>query len=166
LSDLPVVVLHNNMPTTRPRRRGSSLSIHWFEQGRQSADATARAQSNPTDAYNLRRAFHELRHDPGLTNPTNPHIETGRDPDNFVFVTNWPDFVTVVRQGRNTVLQTSNPTDDGSLSVLLRSRRYINVEARCGRPGTPRQRQQWFGDNLQMGREAMAALGVTRLQGP
>ena len=163
---LPVVAFHNNTPTVRPERRGTTLSIHWFREGRRSAGATARVSNNPTDAEKLQRAFDALRRDPGLAHPTNPHIETGQDPDNFVLVTDWRDFVTFVRQGRNTVLQASEPTDDGSLSVLLRSQRYINVEARRGRPGTPEQRQQRFDDNLEMGREAIAALGVPRLQGP
>ena len=39
------------------------------------------------------------------------------------------DFVAFVRLGRNVVLQREDPPDDGSLSVVLRSGGYINIEA-------------------------------------
>lgn len=48
---------------------------------------------------------------------------------NFFLVTRQKDFRRFKRAGFNTVWQKPNPQDDGSLSVYLARRHYINVEA-------------------------------------
>jgi hypothetical protein len=66
----------------------------------------------------------------------NPHIQRGEDGDDFILVTQVEDFVEFVRMGRNVVLQSTNPRQDGSLSVRLGNRRFITVEAETGRGRT------------------------------
>lgn len=48
---------------------------------------------------------------------------------NFYLVTRLKDYARLKLEGFNGVLQKSNATDDGSLSVYLAKREYINVEA-------------------------------------
>jgi hypothetical protein len=48
---------------------------------------------------------------------------------NFYLVTKISDFLRIKSQGYNGVLQKKSATDDGSLSVYLAKRKYINVEA-------------------------------------
>jgi len=48
---------------------------------------------------------------------------------NFYVVTQEEDFQNMKAQHENSVLQTPHPADDGSLSVFLAHRRYVNVEA-------------------------------------
>ena len=48
---------------------------------------------------------------------------------NFYLVTQKKDFVRLKRLPVNSILQVRHPIDDGSLSVYMASRRYINVEA-------------------------------------
>lgn len=48
---------------------------------------------------------------------------------NFFLVTKPKDYVRLKREGFNGVLQKANPTDDGSLSILLAHSDYINIEA-------------------------------------
>ncbi len=67
----------------------------------------------------------------------NPNIVAGEDPDNFFLVTKKEDF-DKIKGKYNVVLQTENndstqpggkgPNDDGSLSVKLKDKRYINLE--------------------------------------
>jgi hypothetical protein len=64
------------------------------------------------------------------------HLEPGRDPDDFFFVTERSLFERLVAAGFNAVLQAGGgqATDDGSLSVYaaLRGVPYVNVEAQHG----------------------------------
>lgn len=113
---LPVVAFHNNTNTaaaTAAALRTSSLNIHWYESG-----GTAAASAEQDSAV--------------LGARTNPAILAREDPDNFLLVTRPEDF-DAFRGQRNVVLQAGSPTDDGSLSVLLASERYINIEAE-GKP--------------------------------
>jgi len=48
---------------------------------------------------------------------------------NFFFVTQYSDFTRLKSLGFNSILQKENVRDDGSLSVFLGKRDYINVEA-------------------------------------
>jgi len=48
---------------------------------------------------------------------------------NFFLVTRKKDFNRLKRAGWNTVLQAKHATDDGSLSVYLAKKQYINIEA-------------------------------------
>jgi len=130
----PIVAFHGNLPSP------PGLNIHSYEPtpGHSERRATATLQ---TDRVRLERAFRDLRVNPGSSIPPNPsnranisslrnpHIQTGQDIDDFILVTDPNDFVAFVRQGRNVVLQREDPPDDGSLSVVLRSGRYINIEA-------------------------------------
>jgi len=51
---------------------------------------------------------------------------------NFYVVTQKADFVRLKQRAFNSVLQASKPGDDGSLSVYLTSKPYVNVEAGYG----------------------------------
>ena len=48
---------------------------------------------------------------------------------NFYFLTNMSDFTRLTKMNFNGVLQSTNATDDGSLSIFLADRNFINVEA-------------------------------------
>jgi hypothetical protein len=48
---------------------------------------------------------------------------------NFFLVTKGQDYYRLKKKGENTIWQNRHPTDDGSLSVYLAKRRYINIEA-------------------------------------
>jgi hypothetical protein len=128
---LPVVSFHNN---TTP----GGLAIGSYQPGGTEAGATET--------------------DPARTGGgANPTIHSSEDPDNYFLVTDPADFAGL-RGTRNTVLQASSPTDDGSLSVALASARYINVEAE-GKP-FPGRTHAHFVTNLAMGLEVMQQLGV------
>ena len=109
---LPVVAFHNNSNTaerTAAALRTSSLNIRWYESGG--------------------RAEESAEQDPAVLGArTNPAVLAREDPDNFLLVTRPEDF-DAFRGQRNVVLQAGSPTDDGSLSVVLASDRYINIEA-------------------------------------
>ena len=158
----PVIAFHNNTPggitpggplSIHSYSPGSPGSPGGSEHRVNRATAVL---ARPPDQRLLQTAFGQLCQDHGhsdppnpgcpctgnLTNLRNPHIQTLRISDDFILVTNPYDFVAFVRLGRNVVLQASTPAtltapaaprDDGSLSVLLRRGRYINVEARTGR---------------------------------
>ncbi len=150
VGNLPISVFHNNRDVgSRPaRQRSRDLTIRsYLPRGRE-------AGATETDRSRLRPAFTILRSNPGLSNPQNPHIEASRDIDDFILVTDPNDFVSLVRNRRNVVLQSQSPPNDGSLSVILSSGRYINVEA---------QRRSRLTIQQTMGEEALSALGVTRL---
>ena len=144
----PVIAFHNNTQTPNPTTT-SSLSIHSYIGN---SATTAIHTTSTQDQRLLQIAYDQLCQNPsinqsdppnprlctGIGNLRNPHIQTDtgpnrQDPDDFILVTNPYDFVAFVRQGRNVVLQAAAPTDDGSLSVLLKRERYINVEAQRGR---------------------------------
>lgn len=99
---LPVVAFHNNT-------NNGGLSINSYSSGGSESGATE------TDATRL-------------GSKVNPHIQSGQDPDNFLLVTQLADFDALSRS-RNVVLQSTTPTDDGSLSVVMASERYINIES-------------------------------------
>ena len=158
----PVIAFHNNTPGgTTPGGPLSIHSYSPGSPGspggrEHRVNRATAVRARPPDRRVLQTAFgqlcqdhgHSNPHNPGcpctgnLTNLRNPHIQTGRISDDFILVTNPYDFVAFVRLGRNVVLQASTPAtptapaaprDDGSLSVLLRRGRYINVEAQTGR---------------------------------
>jgi hypothetical protein len=118
---LPVVAFHNNSNTagaTAAALRAGSLNIYSYQaapQGGQAGRYAADAEQDPSV----------------LGGRTNPAIQTtgpASDPDNFLLVTRLEDF-DHFRGQRNVVLQAGSPTDDGSLSVVLSSERYINIES-------------------------------------
>lgn len=57
------------------------------------------------------------------------HINTDHFYRNFFLVTLQDDYVRLKKQNFNSVWQVAHPVDDGSLSVFLARRPYINVEA-------------------------------------
>ncbi len=138
---IPVIVFHNNTDfdtkkTKRQQKR--DLNIKSYLPGGIYEDATETDENkNP-----LKSAIDKLKKTPGKSNPQapqtppNPHIQDGKDEDNFILVTKEDDFVALVRKGRNVVLQKQNiagtATDDGSLSVALSKERYLNIEAQHG----------------------------------
>jgi LAS superfamily LD-carboxypeptidase LdcB len=143
--NLPIAVFHNNTPgspSARPTRRGGrcreNLTIRSYLPGHCEAAATE------TD----RRRTHGL---------PNPNIVSGQDVDNFMLVTDPRDFLTL-RRSRNVVLQALNPPNDGSLSVVLSSGRYVNTEAESTRAN--------FQQNQRLGLDALSALGVSPLPCP
>jgi len=115
----PVIAAHNNQDehaVDSPEERGFSI-LSYAEGGRE------------VKLGNTRRR------------PGNPSRVVGEDPDNFFIVTNPRDFERL--RGRyNVVLQTRRndstapggrgPDDDGSLSVMLKTKRYINLEVQSG----------------------------------
>jgi len=106
LSQMPgpptVIAIHNNRNSTEP----TDFSIEsYLNDGGLAGDA-ARIQNNPT-----------------------VHDELDRDA--FFLVTHRDDFDRL-RPRWNVVLQSPQATDDGSLSVHYKDRRYINVEAQHG----------------------------------
>jgi hypothetical protein len=118
---LPVVAFHNNSNTagaTAAALRAGSLNIYSYQPappGGQAGVYAAEAEQDPNV----------------LGGRTNPAIQTtgpARDPDDFLLVTRIEDF-DQFRGQRNVVLQAGSPTDDGSLSVVLSSERYINIES-------------------------------------
>lgn len=60
------------------------------------------------------------------------HFERGQSYRNFFLVTKKRDFLRLKQLNYNGVWQKPNPTDDGSLSVYLAKKPYINVEAGHG----------------------------------
>jgi hypothetical protein len=132
---LPVVAFHGNTP--------GGLTIRSFAGSRDTARYRSRNPNHP-DSKRLENAFNVLKTNPGTSRPRNPprratgpaslrnpHIQRGggQKLDDFFLVTKWHDFVALVQKGRHVVLQAANPPNDGSLSVLLKSNRYINIEA-------------------------------------
>ncbi len=128
---LPVVALHNN---TTP----GALSIRSYRPGGSEASATE------TDPIRLGGA-------------TNPSISGSQDPDNFLLVTNPSDFA-AFRGSRNVVLQSTVPTNDGSLSVALANEHYVNVEAQ-GKTFV-NDTHRFFVTNRRMAEEVFRQLGV------
>lgn len=57
------------------------------------------------------------------------YLKQGQSYRNFFLVTKKQDFLRLKERRYNSVLQKTHPTDDGSLSVYLANRAYINVEA-------------------------------------
>lgn len=138
---IPVIVFHNNTDfdtkKTKRQQKGD-LNIKSYLPGGIYKDATESDESkNP-----LKSAIDKLKKDPGKSNPRapqtppNPHIQDGKDEDNFILVTKEDDFVALVRKGHNVVLQKQNiagtAVDDGSLSVALSREIYLNIEAQHG----------------------------------
>jgi hypothetical protein len=90
---------------------------------------------------------------------TNPSIAPREDPDNFLLVTRPGDY-TAFAGRRNVALQSTSPADDGSLSVALRTQRYINIEAQEKR--FVNYADAHFLTNRAMAEEVFAHLGVSR----
>jgi hypothetical protein len=136
--NLPVAAFHNNTPASRPDATASgrgcpeNLTIRSYLSGHCESAATE------TDAART-GGF------------PNPNIIGGQDIDNFILVTDRSDFL-ALRSTRNVVLQKQNPPDDGSLSLVLSTGRYINIEAEKTPPTRP--------ENAVMGTEALDQLGV------
>jgi len=146
---LPVMAFHNNRDQATARNSRRDLTINSYRPGRGEASATE------TDPSRLNTAFTQINQNAGSgvpTTPSNPHIQTGRDVDDFILVTSIPDFVNAYRAGRNVVLQIENPPQDGSLSVSLSGGRYVNIEAQKSRSTNTIQEA--------MGQEALSGMGV------
>jgi hypothetical protein len=62
------------------------------------------------------------------------YLSKGKYPDDFLIVTQLPDFIFFKSQNQNVVFQSKSAEDDGSLSIYCQKNRipYINVEARIG----------------------------------
>ncbi|WP_224372150.1 eCIS core domain-containing protein [Hyalangium versicolor] len=169
---LPLVAFHNNTI-------GSGLDIHSYDPP-SSPGATGGSESGATERDRSRLT------PPGASGPvTNPAVQSGQSPDDFLLTTSLADMRALSTgvpggSGRryNTVLQSTAPTDDGSLSVAVAQQaaaanapdRYINVEAggKRFRPattprggGTPVPSAA-FVNNLQMGLDVLTLLGVPR----
>jgi len=138
---LPVVAFHNNWNTllsdAEPGRSGNrcteSLSIRSYCPGHCEDGATDQRSltiNNIQVEPNTECEFSDSTRRPIL----NPHIESesNRDLDDYYLVTRQSDFIAFVGLGRNVVLQSPSPTQDGSLSVHFRGDRYINIEAQRG----------------------------------
>lgn len=160
---LPVVAFHNNDPT-------GGLSIRSYKRRGSEAGATERDRSRRTPA--------------GASGPvTNPAINAREDADNFFLTTALDDQQALSSgvpggSGRayNAVLQSTSPTDDGSLSVYMAQQaaatgtaeRYINIEAekKTFTPATASPSggapvpSTAFANNLEMGLDVMRLLGV------
>jgi hypothetical protein len=133
---LPIAVFHNNTP-------GGGLSILYYkgpngiEFKKGNTALYNGSNTTPRDKKQLEEAFSILKGtQPNLlagaadaSQLVNPHIRTGETEDNFVLVTEGRDFAAFVQKGRNVVLQAADPYQDGSLSVYLKDRRYVNIEA-------------------------------------
>jgi hypothetical protein len=127
---LPVVAFHNN---TQGALSINSYAARGSERG---AAETSRSR---------------------LGRRTNPSVASGADPDNFLLVTDIRDF-NAFSGSRNVVLQSSSPTDDGSLSVEMASDRYINVESQ--EDVFVSTTDPFFVANLAAGQDVMRQLGV------
>lgn len=81
------------------------------------------------ETYSLRNYLpgHDLARDAHLL-----HINKHHFYRNFFLVTQQQDYVRLKRSNFNSVWQATNAMDDGSLSVFLAKRAYINVEAGYG----------------------------------
>ncbi len=152
---LPVVALHNNTPNERTPK---ALSIESFMRkdprtGKRGAEFGATETS--------RRRLRGVRNPSRLRLPASSDPHNLRDVDNFLLVTNAADFRALHRQF-NVVLQSTNPHDDGSLSVALAgdANRYINVEAQ-NKPFTSAA-DPFFITNRQMAEAVFKRLGVSR----
>jgi hypothetical protein len=160
---LPIVVFHGNVltkvGTPKYRRqigtRKESLTIlsycprHLEEKA---ADKRTQKVRGVTIQHNSKCIKTISTYRPIL----NPHIEKGQNPDDFILVTKPTDFLDLVNDKRNVVLQDQNPPKDGSLSVVLSKGRYINIEAQLGR----RKEQE------KMGKEVLQNIGVRKLPCP
>ena len=60
------------------------------------------------------------------------HLNHAHQSRNFYLVTQRKDYLRLKRLNFNSILQTVHPRDDGSLSVYLATRPYVNVEAGHG----------------------------------
>ncbi len=67
---------------------------------------------------------HQLAHDAKAV-----HMNTDNYYRNFYLVTKLPDYTRLKEEGFNGILQKKSAVDDGSLSIFLANREYINVEA-------------------------------------
>jgi hypothetical protein len=141
MASLPVVAFHNNTPVEdkKPKARAADLTIKSYQKGGKEAGATE------TDTSRLGGA-------------TNPHVEKGEDIDNFMLATEKGDFDALSKR-RNIVLQSTTPTDDGSLSVALKDTRYINIEAQ-GKRTLSAPTHTRFIANWNMANEVMTQLGI------
>ncbi len=127
---LPVVAFHNNTP--------GGFSIRSYNRG----------------GYEARATEVDTARTGGATNPS----QTGRNPDNFLLVTQPQDF-TAFQGSHNVVLQSGAPNDDGSLSVALAGERYVNIEAQGKRYLGPTDTQ--FITNKNMADDVLDQLGVS-----
>ena len=127
---LPIVAFHNNTE--------GDLSIKSYQPGGGEAGATEKDKSK-------------------LGKRINPHIQSGEDPDNFLLVTQTADFDSL-STSHNVVLQSTKPTDDGSLSVVMAKERYINIESQ--EDTFKSTTDPFFIANLKSGEDVMNKLGV------
>ena len=127
---LPIVAFHNNT--------NGALSINSYSAGNSESGAAE------TDAARL-------------GSRANPHIQTGQDPDNFLLVTQLADF-DALSASRNVVLQSTIPSNDGSLSVIMAGDRYINIESQ--EDNFVSTTNPFFAANLSAGEDVMHQLGV------
>ncbi len=144
---LPMVAFHNNTP-------GAPLSIDSYSPGGNEAAATE------TDPVRLTP--------PGASAPVaNPNIriesttDIRTDHDNFFLTTQPAQFFALRNANRNVVLQKANLSgrdDDGSLSVAMQNRPYINVEVENVATGD--RGRQLLAADIGMGEAAMASLGI------
>ena len=135
---LPFVVFHGNTAT---RRRQRSLSVLSYCSGgiecRNAAHCATERRNLTVGTRRIRFNSH-CRHQASTANTLlNPHIDTSQrnNIDDFILVTRQDDFVSLAGQGRNVILQSTSAPNDGSLSIALRSGRYVNVEAQRATSG-------------------------------
>ena len=127
---LPIVAFHNN----------TSISIASYRPGGPEAGA--------------------VEHDPARTGgATNPNVAPGRHAHDFMLTTDPRDFE-ALRATHNVVLQSTAPTDDGSLSVALANDRYVNIEGFD--PAFTSTRSRFFINDMAMALDVFRQLGVGR----
>jgi hypothetical protein len=121
--ELPVVAFHNN---TTP----GALSIRSYEDRPRASErlATEREPGPRTPPPVPGGPAPVPAANPAILDPAAVDTHDARDPDNFLLTTRPADFH-ALRGAHNTVLQAQRPRDDGSLSVALRTERYVNIEA-------------------------------------
>ncbi len=158
---LPVVAFHNNTP-------GAPLSIDSYSRGgnESAATETDRTRLTPTAAAATGSGSGSAAG--GSSAPpapvANPNVQPEdpavlrTDHDNFFLTTQPADFFTLRGGNYNVVLQSTNPPDDGSLSVALRSDRYINFEVEDARENA--RGRQLLAMDITMGEAAMASLRI------
>jgi hypothetical protein len=123
-----MIVFHNN----------TGFNVGQYEPGRREAWATA--PDDEIEQLARQRGLASRLPSP-IENPAGPAARSGDRTSadffrNFYVVTDIEDFVNLANLGRNVVLQSRRATtgsractgDDGSLSIAVRTGRYINLE--------------------------------------
>lgn len=162
-----IVAFHGNVDTPTKKK---SLSIRSYLKKGKERKAAARFDGGTTaDQEGLEFVFKKLqKENPELVKKKdvkniNPYIFANKDPDDFILVTKKEDFLSFIKLGQNVVLQSEDPPQDGSLSVVLKKDRYINIEAERRRPFGTRKAKEALDIQEKMGKKALKdVLGISQ----